>query len=95
MNTSTAPTKEQAKAATIAAQVSEGYAWPGGYPLFAVTDDGRCLCPTCCKDNADIIASSYKGDGWRVVGQDVNWEDPQLYCDHCSERIESAYAEQD
>ena len=26
-------------------------------------------------------------------GQDVNWEDAELYCDHCSKRIESAYAE--
>jgi hypothetical protein len=23
----------------------------------------------------------------------VNWEDPQLFCEECNERIESAYAE--
>jgi hypothetical protein len=24
---------------------------------------------------------------------DINWEDPDLICDHCRKRIESAYAE--
>jgi hypothetical protein len=24
---------------------------------------------------------------------DANWENPELYCDECEERIESAYAE--
>jgi hypothetical protein len=28
-----------------------------------------------------------------VEALDVNWEDPDLFCDHCGNRIESAYAE--
>jgi hypothetical protein len=32
---------------------------------------------------------------WQVVAYDVNWEDASLYCEHTSERIESAYAEPD
>lgn len=34
-------------------------------------------------------------DQWRLVAADVNWEDSGLTCDHCSQRIESAYAEQE
>ena len=32
-------------------------------------------------------------NGWQVTAHDANWENPDLYCDHCSSRIESAYAE--
>jgi hypothetical protein len=27
------------------------------------------------------------------VALEVNWENPELFCDHCGNRIESAYAE--
>ena len=72
------------------------YVWPGGYPLYYVTTDGGALCVDCMtRERAQIIRSTVENsrDGWSVSGQDVNWEDPQLYCDNCSERIESAYAE--
>ena len=62
------------------------YAWPGGYPMFYVTKRGNVLCPDCAnaegKDSDDP-----------PVAHDANWEDPNLYCDACSQRIESAYAE--
>lgn len=72
------------------------YVWPGGYPLYYVTMDGAALCPNCMtKERVSIIRSTVENarDGWNVSGQDVNWEDSNLYCDHCSKRIESAYAE--
>lgn len=69
------------------------HAWPGGYPQFAVTSDGGCLCKRCVKTERESIATTTGNDGWNVVAVDVNWEDPQLFCDHCGERIESAYAE--
>lgn len=72
------------------------FAWPGGYPLYYATLNGCALCPDCMtKERAQIMRSTVEGqnDGWAVSGQDVNWEDPDLYCDHCSKRIESAYAE--
>lgn len=74
------------------------YAWPGGYPLFFVTSDGGCLHVKCAEENKDSIVDSIEGDhhdGWLVEAQDINWEDPDLFCDHCGERIESAYAEDD
>lgn len=69
------------------------YAWPGGYPLHAVTADGATLCRYCCASERLNIATTTGRDGWTVVDLTVNWEDPELWCDHCGERIESAYAE--
>jgi len=74
------------------------YAWPGGYPLYFVCDDGEALCCDCVKrERRNILDSIAHGhrDGWRVVGMDVNYEDGELYCGHCSRQIESAYAEPD
>ena len=73
--------------------VKNPYAWPGGYPLFAITDDGGCLCAKCCEIEGECIDGSYTGDGWHIVALDVNWEDDSLYCDHCGSQIESAYGE--
>lgn len=72
------------------------YAWPGGYPLFLVMSDGGCLCAVCIESERGLIhqaALEGERNGWAPMGVDVNWEDPDLYCDHCGERIESAYAE--
>lgn len=76
--------------------VKEQYAWPGGYPLFIVMEDGACLCVECGKNELGQIATSTANrsrDGWGAAGIDVNWEDTSLYCDHCSKQIESAYGE--
>ena len=73
-----------------------GYAWPGGYPLFAITNDGACLCRMCVRDNYRAIRESQNADssdGWQVEAVDVNWEDVDLTCEHCGENIESAYGE--
>jgi hypothetical protein len=59
----------------------------GGYPVFYVTKQNNCLCSECA-DNNDMEYDP-------IVAVDVNWEDPDLYCDECSQRIESAYAEPD
>lgn len=72
------------------------YTSVGCYPLFSVCKDGGVLCPTCVKkERALIEGAMLEGNDrqWEIIGTDVNWEDPALYCDHCSERIESAYAE--
>lgn len=74
------------------------YAWPGGYPLYFITNDGAALSFDTVKKNFRRIMESIKenaSDGWRVSAMDVNWEDPELYDDHTSKRIESAYAEDD
>jgi len=73
--------------------IASPYAWPGGYPMFAVTSDGASLCPHCCQTEHSSIGFTYGTDGWAIESLDINWEDPSLHCDHCGDRIESAYAE--
>lgn len=78
-------------------QLRDGaFAWPGGYPLFFITSDGAALSFEAVKENFRSVIYAMRNrqdDGWRVMGCDVNWEDPDLYCDHTGKRIESAYAE--
>jgi len=70
------------------------YTWPGCYPTFFVTSDGEVLSHDSARSEVWQIARAIRdNDRGRVVGVDVNWEDPSLYCDHSNERIESAYAE--
>lgn len=77
------------------------YAWPGGYPVFYIAIEGYrndttgdlemsqhdrsefVCCAECAAKREDRI----------LIASDVNWEDASLYCDVCSERIESAYAD--
>lgn len=73
------------------------YAWPGGYPCYFITSNGEALSFDGCLEQLKTVmeATSYPDDrsGWGVVGVEVNWEDPDLFCAHTSKRIKSAYAE--
>jgi len=83
----------QSKSLRLADQLSNApYAWPGGYPLYAAMDDGGALCHSCTKSERHSIATTTGTDGWTVIAIDVNWEDTNLYCSHCGEQIEAAYA---
>ncbi len=87
---------------TVRSYFSKGrcsrYAWPGGYPIFAVAYDGEAICPDCVtKERKQIFRSTveHSRDGWDVIGFEANYEDPSLFCSNCNRRIESAYAEDD
>ena len=75
------------------------FAWPGGYPIFYLVADNGVLCANCANGlNGSRATESLDpqcpdDDQWRVIASDVNWEDDSLFCDHCGQRIESAYAE--
>ena len=75
------------------------YAWPGGYPMFAIMTDGGALCFDCLRSEWREIVDAHKRSdttgGWMVEGLDINWESADLTCDHCSKEIESAYGGQD
>jgi len=74
--------------------IRQPYAWPGGYPLFAITADGGYLCKDCVKANAKLIIGSTRrnlADGWAVLAVTVNWEDTDLVCDNCGKSIEAVY----
>lgn len=80
----------------VKAFIREPYAWPGGYPMFAVADDGGALCKTCCLGEFRNIVHSIQTDchdGWLIEAITINWEDGDLTCDHCNDYIESAYSE--
>ena len=64
------------------------YAWPGGYPIFYITQDYGILCPDCANEHHHIDDKQ-----WNVIAAEVNWEDDQVWCDHCSARIEPAYGD--
>lgn len=83
----------QSRSLRFADQLSRSpFVWPGGYPLVAVTNDGACLCHRCTESERESIGTTTGTDGWTIVGLQVNWEDSQLLCDHCSTRIEAACA---
>jgi hypothetical protein len=88
--------KIQIRSRSLRDQLIESpFAWPGGYPLFAVASDGGAICKDCCKTESRSIGSTYGTDGWSLEALAVNWEDSELYCNHCSTRIKSAYAEEE
>lgn len=73
------------------------YSSIGGYPLFFIMSDSETMHPKCVRANYREVSTALrhneKRDSWHVYGLDVNYEDSSMYCAHCNERIESAYAE--
>ena len=77
--------------ADVKRTIRQPYAWPGGYPLFAITDDGGALCVKCLEAEFTNVCHSTLHeieDGWSVAVIDVNWEF-DICCDHCGAEIES------
>lgn len=66
----------------------------GCYPLLYLTKQNNILCPACARDDEENHGKGGDPDD-PLEASDVNWEDASLYCDECSQRIESAYAEDD
>ncbi len=76
--------------------IRNGYAWPGGYPLYIVMSDGEALSIAAAKAEFALVARATlfaHRDGWRAAGAEINYEDTELYCAHTNNRIESAYGE--
>lgn len=72
------------------------YTSMGCYPLFIGMTDGAALCCGCARAEFGRIGRATRDgarDGWAAECVSVNYEDAELFCDHCNERIESAYAE--
>ena len=72
----------------------QSYAFPGGYPLYYVTDDGGVLCPDCANENIGLTDDP-NDPQWFIIGATINYEDGCLFCNHCHKRIESAYLDED
>ena len=66
-----------------------------GYQVIFITKDGGVLCHACTKENLESIGEAIKeghDPQWEVIAIDGNPENPELYCDHCSNQIPSDYA---
>ena len=73
------------------------YAWPGGYNTYFIAADCEPLCHECVRNNfKQVVYETYHPrafDMFRVVGQEINYEDQHLHCAHCEKQIEAAYGE--
>lgn len=66
----------------------EPYAWPGGYPIGYLTDDGEFLCAKCINDPTNPVHLSGNNDGWKWIGEQVlegsaEDYDGAVVCAHC------------
>ena len=66
----------------------------GTYPLFIVNSDNSVICPHCFWSEIDKAYGDYSNVKFKAEAIDNNYEDKNLYCDFCNERIESAYCEE-
>lgn len=73
------------------------YAWPGGYPLYIVMNDGEAMSIEAARKNYKNLCRAYvtkdNRSGWYAFAPDINWEDTELYCCDSGKRIESAYGD--
>jgi hypothetical protein len=72
-------------------RVWDRVAWPGCYPLFYATKDNGTLCPKCANDNIELTLSD--DPQWKIEHVDINYEDNDMHCDNCNEKIPSAYGD--
>jgi hypothetical protein len=67
---------------------ADHYAFPGGYPIGYLVDDGEYLCASCVNDSDNPVHMGGDADGWRVEGLQVLEGSPEDYdgpvsCAHC------------
>lgn len=77
---------------------AEPYAWPGGYPIGYVVDDGAYLCARCVNDPSNPVHVGGEPDGWRLEGYDVLEGDAGDYdgavsCEHCHAVLVEGFGE--
>lgn len=62
------------------------YAWPGGYAIAYVADDGEFLCGDCVNNEPEVHFDG-DADGWRVdgytTGDHHDGDDEAWVCAHC------------
>jgi hypothetical protein len=58
--------------------------------MFYLAKDKGVLCPKCANE---YTPDRDNDEQLQPVAYDVNWEDSDLFCEHCNARIESAYGE--
>lgn len=72
----------------LAASLRAGpYAWPGGYAIVYIVDDGELLCPPCVRNEYVSCVDAIRqrsNNGWRVIATATaeTFEDGEC-CAHC------------
>lgn len=71
------------------------YAWPGGYAIFYLADDGELICADCMETQTEIHFDG-DADGWRIdaagpFGATEDYPDHDETCAHCNKVIQEAY----
>jgi hypothetical protein len=67
----------------------------GTYPKYWILGDGDVISYSEARRGAARIGRAItRQEKWAPSRVEVNWENPDLYCDWSGERIESAYAEE-
>lgn len=83
----------------LKAAIRTKYAWPGGYELFGVCNDGEAMCCDCMQREYYLIAYSRRhqiDDGWRIVAVDCAAEyDDLVQCVHCNKIIVEDWQEEE
>lgn len=67
-------------------------AWPGGYQLVYVADDGEDVCPPCMNDASNHFHFAGPDDGWKItwayIAEEREPEDgEEIRCAHCNRLI--------
>jgi len=72
------------------------FAWPGGYPVAYLAEDGDTFCPDCANgENGSDATTVDDGSrsGWLVIGGFIHYEGPPEICAHCDAEVASAYGD--
>ena len=64
----------------------------GLYPIYYIMSDYKPLCAKCANSDAPVHTDP-PSDDWRIIDSSVNFEDTELYCVHCGDKIEAAYVD--
>ena len=75
---------------------SNGFAWPGGYPMFLLMVDGECIDAQSARENYRQIRECMRTPAganrdWLPMVVDIHWEGEPMECAHSGRMIESAY----
>jgi len=85
--------KKMAERLGIATEAKElpAAAWPGGYPIVYIDDDGDTLCHKCAFEKLN----DYDNPNIRPRDFFIHYEGASVFCALCNEEIESAYGDPD
>lgn len=75
----------------LRAAIRQKFAFPGGYEIYGITEDGGILCCDCMRTEYRLISSARRynsRDGWQVCALALDCEtDTFTACDHCGRVI--------